>query len=111
MVPAGCPLAPVLPERHLGVAGTLMTAAAGLSVEAAQLLSYIVLNNGRSVDGNDLIANPLGGPAGYAPVTLALCAPALRGPLLAAALPRPRRRAPTADGIQQSPTAGPAVRP
>jgi glycopeptide antibiotics resistance protein len=95
----------------------LMTAAASLSVEATQLLSYIVLNNGRAVDVNDLIANTLGGLAGYALVVLALRTPALRGPLLEASLPRSaalqdgRRRTATADGPQPAPIAAPVVRP
>lgn len=117
LVPAGF-LLPLLSRRATSASRTtLMTAAASLSVEAAQLLSYLVLNNGRSVDVNDLLANTLGGLAGYALVTLALRAPALRGPLLAAALPRSaalrddRRRTATADGSRPAPAAAPVVRP
>ncbi|MFC5952983.1 VanZ family protein [Streptomyces pratens] len=117
MVPAGFLLPLVFRHATSPSRATLMTAAASLSVEAAQLLSYIALNNGRSVDVNDLISNTLGGLAGYALVTLALRAPALRGPLLAASLPRSaalqddRRRTATADGPQPAPIAAPAVRP
>ncbi|GAA4962908.1 VanZ family protein [Streptomyces caelestis] len=117
LVPAGFLLPLLFRNATSASRVTLMTAAVSLSVEAAQLLSYIALNNGRSVDVNDLIANTLGGLAGYALVTLALRAPALRGPLLAAALPRSaalradRRRTATADGAQEAPIAGPVVRP
>ncbi|KES09079.1 hypothetical protein BU52_03245 [Streptomyces toyocaensis] len=117
MVPAGFLLPLLFRNATSASRATLMTAAASLSVEAAQLLSYIVLDNGRSVDVNDLLANTLGGLAGYALVTLALRVPALRGTLLAAALPRSaasradRRRAATADGTEEAPIAGPAVRP
>ncbi|MGJ3560151.1 VanZ family protein [Streptomyces sp. INA 01156] len=95
---------------------TLMTAAASLSVEATQLLSYLVLNNGRSVDVNDLLANTLGGLIGYALVALALRTPGparasprgLAAPLRGAAGRPPadsdRRRSP-------GPIAAPVVRP
>ncbi|MFC8373155.1 VanZ family protein [Streptomyces sp. NPDC057239] len=115
-VPAGF-LLPLLSRNATSASwATLMTAAASLSVEVAQMLSYIVLNNGRSVDVNDLLANTLGGLVGYALVTLALRAPALRGPLLASALPRSaasqadRRRTATADGTREAPAAGPVAR-
>ncbi|MFE4053688.1 VanZ family protein [Streptomyces sp. YIM B13518] len=117
LVPAGFLLPLLFRNATSASRVTLMTAAVSLSVEAAQLLSYIVLNNGRSVDVNDLIANTLGGLAGYALVSLALRAPALRGPLLAAALPHSaalradRRRTATAGGAQEAPIAGPVVRP
>lgn len=117
LVPAGF-LLPLLFRNATSVSRvTLMTATVSLSVEVAQLLSYIVLNNGRSVDVNDLLANTLGGLAGYALVTLVLRAPALRGPLLAAALPRSaalrddRRRTATADGLRAATTAAPVIRP
>ncbi|MFD7705409.1 VanZ family protein [Streptomyces caelestis] len=116
-VPAGFLLPLLFRNATSASRATLMTAAASLSVEAAQLLSYIVLNNGRSVDVNDLLANTLGGLAGYALVALALRVPALRGTLLAAALPRSaalrddRRRTATADGSREVPTAGPVLRP
>lgn len=117
MVPAGFLLPLLFRNATSASRATLMTAAASLSVEAAQMVSYIVLNNGRSVDVNDLLANTLGGLAGYALVTLALRASALRGPLLASALPRSaasqadRRRTATADGTREVPTAGPVARP
>ncbi|MFJ4619977.1 VanZ family protein [Streptomyces sp. NPDC088812] len=117
MVPAGL-LLPLM-SRHATSPkrAALMTAAAGLSLEAAQLLSYIALNNGRSVDVNDVLANTLGGVAGYVLATLALRAPALRGPLLTASLPRSaalqddRRRTAAAGGPQPAPIAAPVVRP
>ncbi|MFF8103326.1 VanZ family protein [Streptomyces sp. NPDC016640] len=117
MAPAGFLLPLVSRYATSPSRAALMTAAASLSLEATQLLSYIVLNNGRSVDVNDLLANTLGGLAGYALVTLALRAPALRGPLLAASLPRSaalqadRRRTATADGTEPAPIAAPVVRP
>ncbi|MER7489122.1 VanZ family protein [Streptomyces sp. NPDC126497] len=117
MVPAGFLLPLLFRNATSASRATLMTAAASLAVEAAQMLSYIVLNNGRSVDVNDLIANTLGGLVGYALVTLALRASALRGTLLAAALPRSaalradRRPSAAADGTREAPAAGPVVRP
>ncbi|MFI8089735.1 VanZ family protein [Streptomyces sp. NPDC086080] len=117
LVPAGFLLPLLFRNATSAARATLMTAAASLSVEAAQLLSYIVLNNGRSVDVNDLLANTLGGLAGYALVTLALRARTLRGSLLAAALPRSaalradRRRTATADGTQEATVEGSVVRP
>ncbi|MEU8653560.1 VanZ family protein [Streptomyces sp. NPDC048737] len=116
MVPAGF-LLPLL-FRHATSAprAALMTAATSLSIEAAQLLSYIILNNGRSVDVNDLLSNTLGGLVGYALVTLALRAPVLSRPLLAVSLPRSaalqddRRGTAAADGSQSAPTTDPVVR-
>jgi glycopeptide antibiotics resistance protein len=117
MVPAGF-LLPLLFRRADSPSRvTLMTAAVSLSVEATQLLSYIVLNNGRSVDVNDLLANTLGGLVGYALLALTLRTPALRGPLLAASLPRSaalqndRRRTATAAGPRSAPIAAPVDRP
>ncbi|WP_093799657.1 VanZ family protein [Streptomyces sp. Wb2n-11] len=117
MVPAGFLLPLLFRQATSASRAALMTAAASLSVEAAQLLSYIALNNGRSVDVNDLLANTLGGLVGYALVTLALRAPALRGPLLAASPPRSaalqedRRRAATAGAPRPVPVTDPVIRP
>ncbi|MFF5899361.1 VanZ family protein [Streptomyces argenteolus] len=117
MVPAGFLLPLLFRHATSWSRAALMTAAASLFLEAAQLLSYIVLNNGRSVDINDVLANTLGGIAGYALVTLALRAPALSGPLLAASLPRSaalqddRRRTAPAGTPGQAPIAAPVVRP
>ncbi len=41
-----------------------------LTIEVLQLLLYITLNSGRSVDINDLIANTLGGILGYYAIRL-----------------------------------------
>jgi glycopeptide antibiotics resistance protein len=88
MVPAGF-LFPLLSRRATSAKRTaLLTGLVSLGIEAAQLLSYIALNNGRSVDVNDVVANTLGGLVGYLLLTLALRSEALRGPLLAASLPR-----------------------
>ncbi|MFE6456640.1 VanZ family protein [Streptomyces cinereoruber] len=43
-----------------------LCALAGLGIEITQLLQYIALGNGRSVDVNDLIAGTLGGLIGCA---------------------------------------------
>ncbi|WP_030221459.1 VanZ family protein [Streptomyces bikiniensis] len=45
---------------------TALCALASLAIEITQLLQYIALGNGRSVDVNDLVANTLGGLLGYA---------------------------------------------
>ncbi|MCX5400490.1 VanZ family protein [Streptomyces sp. NBC_00102] len=87
MMPAGF-LLPLVSGRAASPKHTaLMTAVAGLAVEAAQLLSYIALNNGRSVDINDILASTLGGYIGFVLLPLALRSPALRGSLVTAALP------------------------
>ncbi|MDG9702911.1 VanZ family protein [Streptomyces sp. DH37] len=117
MVPAGFLLPLLFRRADSPSRATLMTAAVSLSVEATQLLSYIVLNNGRSVDVNDLLANTLGGLVGYALLALALRAPALRDPLLAASLPRSaalrndRRRTATVAGPRSARIAAPVDRP
>ncbi|WP_151773460.1 VanZ family protein [Streptomyces abyssomicinicus] len=88
MIPAGF-LFPLLSRRATSAKRTaLLTGLVSLGIEAAQLLSYIVLNNGRSVDVNDVLANALGGLAGYLLLTVALRSEGLRRPLLAASLPR-----------------------
>ncbi|WP_299537828.1 VanZ family protein [uncultured Streptomyces sp.] len=117
LVPAGF-LLPLL-FRHATSPGraALITATVSLTLEAAQLLSYIVLNNGRSVDVNDVLANTLGGLAGYALARLALRAPSLRAPLLAAARPgsaalrEEHRRTTAGDPPPPAPIADPVVRP
>jgi glycopeptide antibiotics resistance protein len=88
MIPAGF-LFPLLSRRATSAKRTaLLTGLVSLGIEAGQLLSYIVLNNGRAVDINDVIANALGGLVGYTLLTFALRSEGLRGPLLAASLPR-----------------------
>ncbi|MDH6225855.1 VanZ family protein [Streptomyces sp. MJP52] len=88
MIPAGF-LFPLLSRHATSAKRTaLLTGLVSLGIEAAQLLSYVVLNNGRSVDVNDVIANTLGGLLGHLLLTFALRSEALRGPLLAASLPR-----------------------
>jgi glycopeptide antibiotics resistance protein len=88
LIPAGF-LLPLLSRRATSARRTtLLTGAISLGIEAAQLLSYIAFNNGRSVDVNDVIANALGGLLGYLLLTLALRSESLRRPLLAASLPR-----------------------
>lgn len=87
-VPAGF-LFPLLSRRATSAKETaLLTGLVSLGIEAAQLLSYVALNNGRAVDVNDLVANTLGGFLGYLLLSVVLRSTTLRGPLLAAALPR-----------------------
>ncbi|MEU7468810.1 VanZ family protein [Streptomyces sp. NPDC044984] len=88
LIPAGF-LLPLLSRRATSAkATTLLAGLVSLGIEAAQLLSYIALNNGRSVDVNDVVANSLGGLVGYLLLTFALRSETLRKPLLAASLPR-----------------------
>jgi glycopeptide antibiotics resistance protein len=87
-VPAGF-LLPLLSRRATSAKRTaLLTGLVSLGIEAAQLLSYIALHNGRSVDVDDVLANTLGGLLGYVLLTFALRSEGLRRPLLAASLPR-----------------------
>ncbi|GAA0964172.1 VanZ family protein [Actinocorallia libanotica] len=60
---------------------------ASLTIEAAQLLCYLLFNNGRSVDVNDLIANTLGGALGYLAYRLAVRIPSLNALLNRLTLP------------------------
>ncbi|GAA2723439.1 VanZ family protein [Actinocorallia aurantiaca] len=62
---------------------------ASLAIETAQLLSYLLFNNGRSVDVNDLIANTLGGVLGYLAFRLAARVPSLDALLRRLTLPAP----------------------
>jgi glycopeptide antibiotics resistance protein len=64
-----------------------LSALASLSIEAAQLSSYLAFNNGRSTDVNDVIANTLGGVIGFVLVRLALRNASLRATLHGMALP------------------------
>ncbi|MFJ4153031.1 VanZ family protein [Streptomyces galbus] len=87
MIPLGF-LLPLVSRRATSLWRAIgLSALASLCIEATQMLSYIVFNNGRSVDINDLLANTLGGLIGYALISLVLKSAGLRGPLLAAALP------------------------
>ncbi|MCE7082405.1 VanZ family protein [Streptomyces sp. ST2-7A] len=59
-------LLPLLSRRARSVGrATLLCALTSLTIETAQCLSYIMFNNGRSVDVNDLLANTLGGLLGH----------------------------------------------
>ncbi|GHH39000.1 VanZ family protein [Streptomyces candidus] len=64
-LPLGFLLPLLLPRLDRGRT-VLACALVGLGIEVFQLLQYLVFANGRSVDVNDLIANTLGGLAGYA---------------------------------------------
>ncbi|MEW2073801.1 VanZ family protein [Streptomyces sp. NPDC013433] len=112
LIPAGF-LLPLLSRRAASAkATTLLTGLVSLGIEAAQLLSYIALNNGRAVDVNDVVANSLGGFIGYFLLTFALRSEALRKPLLAASLPRSAalqedRRRTTASPVVPAPAPAP----
>ncbi|MGW0574462.1 VanZ family protein [Streptomyces sp. NPDC002920] len=87
MVPLGM-LLPLMSAKATSLGRvTGFTALVSLSIELTQLLSYIVCNNARSVDVNDLIANTLGGLAGYLILRRAMRVPALGRRLNALALP------------------------
>ncbi|MBB0230040.1 VanZ family protein [Streptomyces calidiresistens] len=85
------PLGFLLPllSRRARSAGrvTLLCALASAGIETTQCLSYILFNNGRSVDVNDLIANTLGGLLGYLALRGALRLPLFADPLGTLALP------------------------
>ncbi|MGW6980510.1 VanZ family protein [Streptomyces sp. NPDC054932] len=66
---------------------TAVTALASLSIEAAQLLSYVAFNNGRASDINDLLVNTLGGAIGYGLLRAALEVPSAASWLRSVALP------------------------
>ncbi|WP_433546562.1 VanZ family protein [Streptomyces sp. CA-294286] len=79
-VPLGFLLPLLLPR--LGRGRTVLACAlVSLGIEVFQLLQYLVLAHGRSVDVNDLIANTLGGFAGYAVLRAAQRTAAVRGAL------------------------------
>ncbi|MEV0302372.1 VanZ family protein [Streptomyces prasinus] len=84
------PLGMLLPliSRVSGVRrATAVSLLASLCVELAQLLSYVVFNNGRACDVNDLLANALGGLIGCLLVRAALGRPSPAALLRAVALP------------------------
>ncbi|WP_410537743.1 VanZ family protein [Streptomyces sp. KL2] len=66
---------------------TVRAALFSASIEVAQCLMYVLFNNGRSVDVNDLLANTLGGAAGYLVIRTVLRSTAAAGELRAFALP------------------------
>ncbi|MFD3735085.1 VanZ family protein [Streptomyces sp. NPDC058632] len=87
LVPLGL-LLPLISSRATSAGRvTALTALASAAIESAQMLSYILFNNGRSVDINDVIANTLGGLIGWALLRAALRTEALGGSLRGAALP------------------------
>ncbi|GAA2991158.1 VanZ family protein [Streptomyces fulvorobeus] len=82
---------------------TALTALASAVIESAQMLSYILFNNGRSVDINDMIANTLGGLIGWVLLRAALRTGALGSALRGAALPGSAVALGTADPLRPSP--------
>ncbi|MEU3516854.1 VanZ family protein [Streptomyces sp. NPDC006654] len=71
-------LLPLFSDRFTRGRTTAFCALASLGIELTQLLQYIALGNGRSVDVNDLIANTLGGLLGYAALRVAQRKAAMR---------------------------------
>ncbi|MFF8997148.1 VanZ family protein [Streptomyces achromogenes] len=86
-VPLGF-LLPLLTRVDGAARAVAVSALASLGIESAQLLSYVLFHNGRSVDVNDLLANTLGGLTGYLLVRLALGRPSVRELLRGYALSR-----------------------
>lgn len=87
LVPLGF-LLPLMSARPASPARAAATAfLASLTIEATQLLCYLLFNNGRSVDVNDLIANTLGGLLGHLLFRAATRIPSLRPPLHRLTLP------------------------
>ncbi|MEW1719302.1 VanZ family protein [Streptomyces sp. NPDC093109] len=65
LVPLGFVL-PLVSRRATSLARvTLMAALTSLTIETSQLFEYIIFNQGRLVDINDLLSNTLGGMIGY----------------------------------------------
>ncbi|MGY0068300.1 VanZ family protein [Streptomyces sp. QTS137] len=103
LVPLGL-LLPLISSRATSAGRvTALTALASAAIESAQMLSYILFNNGRSVDINDVIANTLGGLIGWALSRAALRTEALGGALRGAALPGSAVGLGTADPSRRSP--------
>ncbi|MCX2927483.1 VanZ family protein [Streptomyces sp. NEAU-W12] len=103
LVPLGL-LFPLVSSRAASAGRvTVLTAIASAAIESAQMLSYVVFNNGRSVDINDLIANTLGGLIGWALLRAALRTESLGGALRGAALPGSAVALGTADPSRRSP--------
>ncbi|MEU6973072.1 VanZ family protein [Kitasatospora aureofaciens] len=85
-VPLGVML-PLLTRVSSTVRAVGVSALASLCIESTQLLSYVLFNNGRAVDINDLLANTLGGLFGYLLMCLILGRPSARELLRRLALP------------------------
>ncbi|WP_406069659.1 VanZ family protein [Micromonospora sp. NBC_01638] len=87
LIPLGM-LLPLISSRATSAGRvTALTALTSAAIESTQLLTYILFNNGRSVDINDVIANTLGGLIGWALLRTALRTQTLAGTLRGAALP------------------------
>ncbi|MBB1257098.1 VanZ family protein [Streptomyces sp. OF3] len=87
LVPFGL-LVPLMSARGSSLARVAaLSAAVSLSIEIAQLLAYLLYNQARTVEVNDLIANTLGGMVGYLAFLLLSRVPASAGVLRAFALP------------------------
>ncbi|MFF0108185.1 VanZ family protein [Streptomyces hirsutus] len=85
-VPLGM-LLPLISRVSGALRATAVSLLASLSIELAQLLSYVLFNNGRACDVNDLLANALGGLIGWLLVGAALNRPSPAAFLRAIALP------------------------
>ncbi|MFI9546707.1 VanZ family protein [Streptomyces sp. NPDC052016] len=80
-------LLPLISQVNRVRRAAAVSALASLCVEATQLLCYVIFNNGRSCDINDVLANELGGMIGYAVVRATLNGRACGSLLRAIALP------------------------
>ncbi|MEF9907961.1 VanZ family protein [Streptomyces sp. P9-A2] len=85
-VPFGM-LLPLISRVSGVLRATAVSLLASLSIELAQLLSYVLFNNGRACDVNDLLANALGGLIGWLLVRAALGRPSPAALLRDIALP------------------------
>ncbi|MEV6179411.1 VanZ family protein [Streptomyces sp. NPDC052015] len=86
-------LLPLISQVNRVRRAAAVSALASLCVEATQLLCYVIFNNGRSCDINDVLANELGGMIGYAVVHATLNGRASGSLLRAIALPGSSARA------------------
>ncbi|OAH11762.1 VanZ family protein [Streptomyces jeddahensis] len=80
-------LLPLISQVNRVRRATAVSALVSLCIEVTQLLCYVIFNNGRSCDINDVLANTLGGMIGYAVVRATLNRRASGSFLRAIALP------------------------
>ncbi|MFC9916182.1 VanZ family protein [Streptomyces sp. NPDC127197] len=85
-IPLGV-LLPLISQVNRVRRATAVSALVSLCIEATQLLCYVLFNNGRSCDINDVLVNTLGGMIGYVVVRAMLNRHASGSFLRAIALP------------------------
>jgi glycopeptide antibiotics resistance protein len=85
-IPLGA-LLPLMSQVNTVRRATAASALLSLCIEATQLLCYVIFNNGRSFDVNDVLVNTLGGMIGYIMVRATLNRHAFGSFLRAVALP------------------------